>query len=200
MICLDLDNTLIAYDRLFYALALANGWLGQGVLPRKTAIRDHVRSRHGDVAWQRLQVAAYGLEIHRADVFDGALRFLRRCSQLKRSVVVVSHKTQYARIAPECPNLRKTALAFMDRRGFFEDDTLLDRSRVFFESSRSAKIARINRLGCTHLVDDLPEVLTNPDLPPGIKRILFTPEGALPPEGVAACRSWDEVAVHVLGA
>ena len=45
--------------------------------------------------------------------------------------------------------------------------------QIFFELSKQAKISRILELGCTHYVDDLPEILTM--LPSHIVRILFAP-------------------------
>jgi hypothetical protein len=45
---------------------------------------------------------------------------------------------------------------------------------VLFESTRAEKIERIARLGCTHFIDDLPEVLDDPNIPPGVAKVLFT--------------------------
>ena len=45
--------------------------------------------------------------------------------------------------------------------------------QVFFEVTREKKITRIIETGCTHFVDDLPEVLEM--IPDGVKKILFSP-------------------------
>ena len=47
---------------------------------------------------------------------------------------------------------------------------------VFFESTRLEKLARIQRLGCTHFIDDLEEVFADPDFPVGLECILYAPK------------------------
>lgn len=65
---------------------------------------------------------------------------------------------------------------------------------MLFLASREEKLARIAALGCTHFLDDLPEVLLAPGFPAGTAPILFAPGGA--PAGAAALRSvrsWAEL-------
>ncbi len=45
---------------------------------------------------------------------------------------------------------------------------------MFFEATRSDKLARIAGLKCSHFIDDLEEVLTDPNFPSGVTRILFS--------------------------
>jgi len=52
----------------------------------------------------------------------------------------------------------------------------LSRSDVFWELTRAAKLGRIAERGCTHFIDDLPEVLSEPAFPK-VERILFDPNG-----------------------
>ena len=48
--------------------------------------------------------------------------------------------------------------------------------QVFFEETRTEKLARIGSLGCTHFVDDLEEVLLHPAFPSATARIWFSQE------------------------
>jgi len=72
--------------------------------------------------------------------------------------------------------------------------------RVFFETTKEAKLARICACACTHFIDDLPEFLTLADFPPGVERILFDPVGrAGACENVdLALTSWREIREHLL--
>ena len=45
--------------------------------------------------------------------------------------------------------------------------------QIFFELSKQEKIARILDLGCTHYIDDLPEILAM--LPNHVEKIFFAP-------------------------
>jgi hypothetical protein len=45
---------------------------------------------------------------------------------------------------------------------------------VYFEGTRTEKIARIVALGCTHFIDDLEEVFDDPAFPSGVERLLLT--------------------------
>jgi len=65
----DLDNTIVCYDRLFHAGALRRGLIDETVPPQRLAVRKAVReSAGGEQAWQALQAEVYGDEIGRAHV------------------------------------------------------------------------------------------------------------------------------------
>jgi len=71
---------------------------------------------------------------------------------------------------------------------------------VFLEETRDRKLARIAALGCTHFIDDLPEVLGAAGFPAAVDRILFDPLALhVPPAGVCGVRSWHDVAAALLG-
>jgi hypothetical protein len=62
-----------------------------------------------------------------------------------------------------------------------------------------AKLARVAAVGCTHFIDDLPELLTHPLFPAQVRRILFDPHTAAPlSAGTARLSAWDQAAA-VLG-
>jgi hypothetical protein len=65
--------------------------------------------------------------------------------------------------------------------------------RVFFESTRSSKLARVRTVGCTYFIDDLEEVLTDPDFPAQTLPILFAATGV-----GTICRTWLGIAEVLL--
>lgn len=181
----DFDNTIAGYDRLFEALAVELGLLDPGLLAAgaicgKTAVRDAVRLLPGgEDHWQRLQALAYGPRIGEAELLPGVAEFFRRCREAGLPLVIVSHKTQFARGGDGVTDLRACALDFLRGRGFFEPAARggfgLDEGQVYFEPTRAEKVARIRALGCTLFIDDLPEVFAHPDFPGDVERLLLTP-------------------------
>lgn len=176
----DFDNTIAGYDRLFEALAAEAGLLPAGSVRGKTAVRDALRAQpEGETAWRRLQALAYGPRIAEAELLPGVEEFFRACRERGVRVRVVSHKTRLAAGGDGQTDLRQCAREFLRRHGAFAPAGWgLNEADVFFEPTREAKAARIRELGCTHFVDDLPEVFQHPDFPPACQRLLFDPAGA----------------------
>lgn len=191
---LDFDNTLITYDDVFLAMARERGLTAADFRGRKQAIRDSIRLLpDGELSWQQLQGQVYGKGVARATMFDGVGPFLRQCKKRNVPIVIVSHKTEYGHHDPERVNLRQAALDWMTAQGFF-DDYGIALEDVYFEGTRQEKIARIAKLGCSHFIDDLEEVLTDPDFPPSVERILFSENGG---DSIAApivvCPTWRDI-------
>lgn len=66
---------------------------------------------------------------------------------------------------------RRAAFEWMEGRGFFNDGGYaIGLGNVFFESTREEKLARIRSLNLDRFIDDLVEVLENPDFPEGLER------------------------------
>ena len=106
---------------------------------------------------------------------DGVADFIFLCRDKGIDLCVVSHKSEYASIDPGGVNLQAAALGWMEENGFFlaVADGGFGRGDIHFEMRRSAKVARINTLGCDMFIDDLVEVLTHEDLDASMERILF---------------------------
>ncbi len=199
----DFDNTLISYDRVFLSAARQRGLVDPEFTGGKTAIRDHIRRLPGgELLWQKLQGHVYGKGIAAADMFDGLDNFLRRCLKESAPIVIVSHKTEYGHYDPDRVNLREAARDWMAARGFFSDSGYkISQSEVYFESTRAEKVARIAKLGCTYFIDDLEEVLSDPDFPSAVKRILFqTGSTRAQFSTFKVCSSWREVEEQVFDA
>lgn len=197
---LDFDNTIIRYDEVFAAAAAERGLLPAGFGGNKQAVRDAIRLRpDGELDWQRLQGHVYGKGIGDAQAFPGVDGFLRRARKANADVMIVSHKTEYGHFDPDRVNLRTAALAWMEAQGFFgADDFALRRADIHFAASRAEKLARIAALRCDVFVDDLPEVLDDPDFPACATRILFS-EQSDHNGSYRVCRSWQAIEQAVFG-
>lgn len=191
---LDFDNTIISYDDVFSAMAKRWGLIDPAFVGRKQAVRDAIRLLpDGELTWQRLQGQVYGKGIVDATLVAGFDGFLRRCQNEGCKVMIISHKTEYGHQDPDRINLRQAARDWMAARKLIGESGI-PAANVFFESTRTEKLARIAALSCTHFVDDLEEVLNDPAFPSAVNRILLAdgPE----PESTAAyavCATWPQI-------
>ncbi|MFM7244938.1 MAG: haloacid dehalogenase-like hydrolase [Planctomycetaceae bacterium] len=194
MIGVDFDNTIVRYDDVFGRVALDLGLVPPEAATSKTAVRDHLRSIGQEDRWTELQGIIYGPRMMDAELFPGVAEFFARCRTAHTPVAIVSHRTRFPYLG-ERHDLHAAARDFLARYAFHDAERIgLPESRVFFEETKEAKLARIAAVGCTTFIDDLPELLADPRFPETVRRILFDP-GRLhePPAGVEAAASWSDV-------
>ena len=196
VIGIDFDNTLSIYDELVHHLALERGLIDPQVDKSKKVIRDTVRGLpDGETEWQKLQGLAYGPRMDEATLSEGVPLFFKTCRRHDAELRIISHKTEFAEHDETRTNLRQAALNWMTKHDFFDPAGLgLSRRDVFFAGTREEKLDLIQRLGCTHFIDDLEEVFQEEHFPPEVCKILFDPHlGSTGPPGVIVASSWREI-------
>lgn len=194
MIGVDFDNTIVRYDDVFGRVALDLGLVPLDAATSKTAVRDHLRAVGQEDRWTELQGIIYGPRMMDAALFPGVAEFFARCREGRTPVAIVSHRTRFPYLG-ERHDLHAAAREFLARHGFHDERSIgLPSDRVFFEETKEGKLARIEAVGCSTFIDDLPELLADPRFPAGVRRILFDP-GRLhePPTGVEVAASWADV-------
>jgi hypothetical protein len=194
LIGVDFDNTIVCYDGIFFDVALEMGLITEGIEKSKTAIRDYIQAHHANQAWTLLQSEVYGAHMSEARPYPGVAEFFECCRRQSVSLWIISHKSLYPAVG-KAYNLHRSALAWLAENGFLRSDgALLSPERVVFAEARAEKIKQILKLGCTHFIDDLPEVFSDGDFPKNVGRILFDPRGAYPSwsSGIHA-RSWKQI-------
>ncbi|MBF0425576.1 MAG: hypothetical protein HQL66_07130 [Magnetococcales bacterium] len=198
---LDFDNTLVDYDPLFAEVARERGWLApEAAFPGRIALRTHLRALPaGEEHWQDLQVAVYAERMAAARLAPGATTFIRRCRAEGVALCIISHKTRHAPRDPRQTDLRQTAWTWMEEQGFFTATSLgFHPEEIDFAATRAEKLARLEQRQCTHFVDDLVEVLTDPAFPRTTRGILYCPATTAPPPFHGPiCRSWHELTDHL---
>jgi hypothetical protein len=168
---LDFDNTLISYDRLFRRIALDKALIPEETPPQKNAVRDYLRQQGIEDEWTRLQGEVYGSRILEAEPYPGMQAALKGLSDRQIPMCIVSHKT-HTPFLGEPWDLHAAARSWLEQQGFHDPNRMgWSEDQVFFELTKEAKVARIVALGCTHYVDDLPEILVM--LPDKVEKILF---------------------------
>lgn len=196
---LDFDGTVVVYDEVFHRHAVERFGMPREVAVNKTAVRDWLRSQlNGEAKWIELQGLVYGLKMAEAKLAPGLADFLRAARNAQIPVCIISHKTEFSVAEPRV-DLRAAALAWLGQNGFFAADGFgLRREDVFFESTRAEKLRRIAARGCTVFVDDLEEVLTEPEFPNGVERWLYLPGQAAQRHGeIQTFSDWAKLRVHL---
>jgi hypothetical protein len=189
---LDFDNTLISYDILFRKVALEQGLIPVDTDSNKNAVRDYLRSVDREDEWTKLQGEVYGGRILEAAPYPGMKQILKSISGQNIPLTIVSHKTKTPFIGKQW-DLHAAARAWLNQ---YEMHTQIgpniSHEQTFFELTKQAKCDRIVAVGCTHYVDDLPEILEM--LPDTITKIHFSPKGHSSSNGNwLVMRSWDEL-------
>ena len=156
----DLDNTIVNYERAFLASAAHLKIYLPFSVNTKSKIRDYISSRsEGEVVWQKLQGLAYGkFAVTHAEIYPGVKRFLWRCRERGHKVVIASHKTNYGHQDTEKIPLRKVALDLLLKMGItVEEEQFVD--SVTFHDTYEDKISFIENQCFDWFIDDLIEVI-----------------------------------------
>ena len=173
---LDFDNTIIKYDDLFHKIAFEKNLIPADLPKEKNTVRNYLRKKGSEDEWTIIQGEVYGYRIREAVPFEGALLALQELREEKIPINIISHKTRLPYLGPK-KDLHSAAIRWLKINHFFDSDGLnLKANQIFFEVTKKQKIDRIVSTGCTHYVDDLPEILEM--IPNGIKKILFSPNGS----------------------
>lgn len=194
---IDLDNTIINYQRVFYSVAVKLGMLPH-TLPvvTKTEVKQRIKEALGEQSWMRLQGQVYGRYIDLAEPYLGVCHFLNAAKDNGIKISIVSHKTQYGHYDDARTNLHDAARSWLEANGILNDDLGPVHSKdLYFELTREAKIKRIQDIKCDMFVDDLPEVLLHPGFPKNVRKIWFADtQDVTKWRDLAAVRRWGELA------
>lgn len=174
----DFDNTIVCYDEVFHRVALERELIPASTPVNKQAVRDHLREIGREDDWTQMQGYVYGERMGDAQAFPGVLDFFSRMVSQQIPVCIISHKTRHPYKGPKY-DLHASALGWLEQNGFFDPSQIgLARSDVYLELTLADKLARIGQAGCTHFIDDLPELLGEPAFPESVQRVLFDPADA----------------------
>ncbi len=194
---IDFDNTLICYDKLFYNLSLKKGLINKYIKPKKKNIKEFLINKGLEKEWTKLQGHIYGEKILEAEEYPGAFSTIKKLNKNNIPINIISHKTVFPFSGPKI-NLRVAAKKWLEKNNFFLDKQLgFTNKNIFFEDTKILKVNRIIALGCTHYVDDLPEIINM--LPNTIERILFSPNSEYKvSSSIKVINKWSQLADLIL--
>jgi hypothetical protein len=196
---IDLDNTIISYDRAFRLGAILNGLVPKDCKLNKKALRDQIRKQsNGESKWQKLQGYIYSEGIINATLFPGVYRFLWRCYERNIEVEVVSHKTEYGHFDIKKTSLRESATNFLINQGLLDKKNPLIK-KITYKSSQKEKIDYIKNNNYEWFIDDLEQIIFSPELKYQ-KSILLSNEFQLSKNSnKKITQSWEEISQLLLG-
>jgi hypothetical protein len=199
IIGIDFDNTIVSYDAVFRRIAQEEGLALPGNQTGKTALRDCLRAAGREPRWTEIQGEVYGTRIAEAEPYEGALEFMAECRRQGVEIRIVSHKTRQPYLGKPC-DLHVAARGWLRQHEFLDSSsTGISAAQVFFEPTKAGKLARIAACGCTHFIDDLPELLGDAQFPPDVKKYLFDPNGVNGDEGgIVRVRDWKSLLGRLL--
>ena len=183
IIGLDFDNTIVCYDKAIATLAESHFDLPSDFPRTKLAIRDHLRSAGREEAWTRFQGELYGPGMAHAEPFPHAIEIIRELSDRGHRLAVISHRTRF-------PYLGERHDLHAHARGWIDEHLPHVLSSIVFHEMKAAKIDAIGLEGCDLFVDDLPEILLDPQFPASTRGVLFAPGGDSPDWHGTRIDSW----------
>ena len=171
---LDFDNTIICYDELFHQVALEKELIPALLPPKKQEVRNYLLCKEMEDEWTRMQGEVYGGRIMEAIPFEGMFETLLRLKNTGLDMCLVSHKTRTPYLGHSY-DLHQAARDWLTAHCFYDEGGLnWCKEKTFFELTKEDKVSRIISLGCTHYIDDLPEILEI--IPDNITKIIFAPD------------------------
>jgi hypothetical protein len=194
---IDFDNTIVCYDGAFHRAACERGLIPPHIPTTKERVRDFLRSIGREDDWTELQGYVYGARMDTVVAFAGVTDCIRALGNRGATVYIISHKTLYPYLGTPY-NLHDAARNWLDASGFLAEAGL-GMQQVFFELTKEEKLARIGAMGCTHFIDDLPEILSAEGFPKGTVRMLFAPGAQDETEGALTFASWEDIATYFRG-
>lgn len=194
---LDFDNTIISYDELFRKVALEQRLIPPEIEANKNAVRNYLREVGQENLWTKLQGEVYGGRILEAPPYPGMKQALQSLAKLKVPMTIVSHKTKTPFMGKQW-DLHAAARMWLNKNEMHSSlGPDISRDQTFFELSKQEKCDRIVAIGCTHYIDDLPEILRM--LPDKIIKIHFSPDATSTTNNQwLVMRSWSQLSA-ILG-
>ena len=172
---IDFDNTIACYEGVFHVAAVERGLISADVPSSKNAIRDYLNAAGLKDEFTLLQGYVYGARMDLVAPYIGIVDFVTAALDAGCQLSVISHKTRHPIQGPAY-DMHSAARSFLERPliiGCGLDE--ISHDRVFFENTKEAKISRIKSENIDVFIDDLPEILTAPEFPQGVRALLFDP-------------------------
>ena len=167
---IDLDNTIVCYDHIFYKEAAKYGLIPEFLSPQKNLIRQYVKENSGEEKWIFLQSIVYGQRADDARPYPGAVEFISQTVK-NFDIHIISHKTN-STIHNTTLDMVKSAKLWLDRH---QITNILPMQAIHFENTRRNKVLKIKKVKCDVFIDDLLDIFLHHNFPDKTQKILFDP-------------------------
>ena len=173
---IDIDNTIICYDRVFAHVAMSQGYSVHSDAS-KNEVKKWFHERDMQQAFTLLQGEVYGKFIGLASLFDGVHAFIDVAKKAGCHLFLVSHKTRYPLVGEKF-DLHKSASRFLIDNNVISkyNNVGVHSNNVFFEGTLARKIHRIAALNLDFFIDDLLQVFQHSNFPKKTNFMHFSQE------------------------
>jgi len=168
-LAIDLDNTIINYDDLFYKAA-RNKLRIHSNIKNKENIKKLIIKKYSEKKWTEIQSTVYSRKIFQAKIFPGFINEIKKLSKYCE-IFIVSHKTLWPIYGKKINLHNKTKKFLKKKKISFCKNSLIKEENIFFETTKEKKIKRIKRLKPHYFIDDLESILKS--IPKSVNKILF---------------------------
>ena len=168
-LAIDLDNTIINYDDLFYKAA-RNTLRIHSNIKNKENIKKLIIKKYNEKKWTEIQSTVYSRKIFQAKIFPGFINEIKKLSKYCE-IFIVSHKTLWPIYGKKINLHNKTKKFLKKKKISFCKNSLIKEENIFFETTKEKKIKRIKRLKPHYFIDDLESILKS--IPKSVNKILF---------------------------
>jgi hypothetical protein len=197
---IDFDNTIVCYDGVFHAAAIARGLIPADLAGDKNSVRDYLNSQGRQDEFTELQGHIYGARMDLASIYPGFQTFVAAARAAGHDVYIVSHKTRFPILGAR-HDMHLAAFDFLKQRGLVgpgPDSVVAE--NIFFELTKEEKVARVAHIGCQVFIDDLPEIFSLAGFSEGMRGILFDPQDRHSDLQIERYASWDALQKALIGA
>lgn len=195
---IDLDNTILSYDKLLRKLALELGFVDGSCPRRPRDIRLSLRAFadneiEGERRWQRLQTMVYGTRIDDAEIdphFNAAMAAIRN---LGGTILLIAQKKDNPELPPD-DTYREKVMETLRKRKFFDSEGFdVKEEHVYFCRTWGEKVAKIKELRLDTFIDDKPRIFDHPLFP---KKTFGIRLGEKVPK-IFSVQSWPEITAAI---
>ena len=174
IIGVDLDNTIINYEKSFYKVALKEKLINKSYEYKgRLKLKKYIEKKENKKKWMEIQGLVYGKFIKFAEINQGFCKFLRLSKLRNIKIYIISHKTEFPYFNNQI-SLRKKSLEWLKLQKIFSKKYNLNKKNLFFTNNRKEKIEKIKLLKCDIFIDDLKLILQNIYFPKNCKKIHFS--------------------------
>ena len=201
IIGIDLDNTIIKYDKVFKDVAFKLKLIPKNSSTEKKKIKELILLKNNGIkSWKKIQGLVYGKYINKAEIMPSVYNFIKICRKKNYKLYIISHKTKYGHFDSEKILLRNEAIKWLKKREFFDKNKLaFKKEDIFFANTRKQKIKLISKLKCDWFIDDLPEIFKDRTFPKETKKILFMKENKEKNLNKINLLDWTSISNKILG-